>query len=170
MGRTQPVRVAPVTWRAASTSGGDGGGGDGRPAGSSTTVAAPNVISTSGIIPLNFVFTNLAASATTQGTWNDVGTVSLPMPFRGSIVAIGFSANATKTAGTAYFTAYVDSSATTAALYWDTNTATDYIVFSEGSIPFEAGELLDIRATTDASFTPAASTEVGVSLYVTFQP
>lgn len=116
-----------------------------------------------------FTFTNLAASQTALQGSRSVGQVPIIAPFRGSIVALVLRANANKTAGTATAFAYIESEATAATLTWASATNKTNDAWSEGTIPFAAGEELDVRMTTDSSFTPT-TVDVELLLYVTFLP
>lgn len=137
---------------------------------SSTSTVAATVTNTSGILPLVWTYTNLAASQTALiGTWEVVGQVGVQMLFSGSIVGIAYRSNAAKTAGTATFWPYIDATVQTNGLSWTDNLTMDYLTFPEGQVPFAAGEELDVRVTTSSSYAPATS-EVGVLLYVTFSP
>lgn len=63
-------------------------------------------------------------------------------------------ANAAKTAGTATFIVYINGAATTADLEWTTGETHDLATFLAGEHPFDRGDTVDIRVTTDGSFAP----------------
>mgnify|MGYP001256705737 CR=1 FL=1 len=104
------------------------------------------------------------------GQWAGLVAVAVQMPFRGSIVGLSYRANAAKTAGTANFTAYVETEPqTNTVLDWTNGLVRDYLTFSEGIYPFNAGEDVSVLVTTNSSFSPT-TIEVAATLYATFTP
>jgi len=93
--------------------------------------------------------------------------LSVEAPFRGSVLGLGLTASANKTAGTFTATVYVAGSATEATLTWSNSTATTTNTFLKGDYSFSAGDAIDVRVTTDAGFLPDPST-VEVILYLAF--
>ncbi len=119
---------------------------------------------------------NLAASATnTQMTFdvagaNQIGAGSrIKMAFAGTAIGICVTGSAARTAGTATFQIYkngADIGASSDAVIDGTNT--QFVCSTGGTGTFAAGDILDIRVTTNAGFLPAASTEYTADLYVNY--
>ncbi len=125
----------------------------------------------SGMVSYQFGFANLAASQTAlQATRDIAGTqsqVGVRMPYAGSIIALGYEGNESKTAGTATFVVYIAAEATLATVTWSTNNAGDIITFPASTYPFDPQELVDVRVTTDSSFAPT-TVDVDIMVYVAF--
>lgn len=119
---------------------------------------------------------NLAASATnTQMTFDVAGANQIAagsrikMAFAGTAIGICVTGSAARTAGTATFQIYkngADIGASSDAVINGTNT--QFVCSTGGTGTFAAGDILDIRVTTDAGFLPAASTEYTADLYVNY--
>jgi len=128
----------------------------------------------SGILAYTFGAIDLAASLSASKLY-----VAVPGPasvagrqlaraalFAGEIVAIELSADAAKSAGSGSFEVYVDDVASGAELDWTTGNQRQVATFGRGLYTFAAGAALDVRVTTDASFAPAGSLDVLVTVYV----
>ncbi len=128
----------------------------------------------SGILPYVFGAIDLAASLTASKLYVAVpGSASVagrqlsrPALFAGEIVAIELSADAAKSAGSGTFAVYVEDVASGAELDWTTGNQRQVATFGRGLHTFAAGAALDVRVTTDASFAPAGSLDVLVTVYV----
>lgn len=118
-----------------------------------------------GGIPLAFYATpGTGATATAMNRPGSANTSGVEMPFRGSITAISVSGSAAKAGGTASFTVYVSGTATSATHTW-TNVQREYTLFAKDTAGFAAGDYLDVRFTTDGSYTPT-TTVVEVMVWV----
>ncbi len=125
---------------------------------------APN-----GVVCHIFSLSALAASQSALQASRDIGQFGVQMPFRGSILGLGFSSSLAKTDGTATFEVFVDAEATGARLDWDTGASMDIENWADGTYPFTPSEVADIRATTDDSFLPVTA-NIELMLYVTYVP
>lgn len=132
-------------------------------------VAIDSISNTVGIVPYSFGFASLGASQSNLRASRTVAglarQIAVPVPFRGSVVGIGFSATGNKTGGTATFTAFRNGTALEAAVSWANATNKGLAAFPRGRHGVSVGDDLDIRATTDASFAPT-TLDVEVILYV----
>lgn len=93
----------------------------------------------------------------------------LVIPYRGSIAAISFAANDSKSAGACDFRAYADGLATDMDIEWTDGLTKDYAVLPQGTAVFEAGTEVDVRVTTDGSFAPT-TVDVRVTLFIALNP
>ncbi len=119
---------------------------------------------------------NLAASATNSQLVFDVAGVAqiaagsrIKMAFAGTAIGICVTGSAARTAGTATFQVFkngVDIGASSDAVINGTNT--QFVCSTGGTGTLVAGDILDIRVTTDAGFLPTASTEYTADLYVNY--
>lgn len=130
-----------------------------------------------GIIEFTYGLADIAINLTNSQLYRIIPSASsigaqvgAVLPSRGSIIGMTFAASANKTAGTATFTAYVAGTATGATLSWGNSVAAGQTLYAKGTYPFAAGDTLDVRITTDASFAPAASNDVIVMLYCYMDP
>jgi hypothetical protein len=87
------------------------------------------------------------------GTNMTVSGSRIPMAFNGRVVGIVVTGSAACTAGTAVFTVFKNASAT--AVSATISTANPQYVYSDtGTDTFVAGDIIDIRVTTDGTLTP----------------
>lgn len=92
------------------------------------------------------------------------------MPYPGSILALSWYSNAAKTAGTVYFSPYVNGVIKTGAIgSWVTGTSYGTQTWPASTYVFAAGDRLDIRVSTNSAFLPTTA-DVEVLAYVTFDP
>ncbi len=157
--RTTPIRPR---WRSASTGGVPDRDTRDRPA--TETVSVEQKIS--GLVPYSFEFAALSGTVTAQqGTrGNNVSAISIGAPYAGSIVGLAFASETVLSAGSATFTAFIAGGASDASIRW-TALSSDEVAFLAGTVPFDAGESLDVRATTTSL---APSSDIEVILYVTY--
>ncbi len=121
-----------------------------------TQEAQERVLSTSvGITALaGFYATPAGTASAVQMNRAGAGVaLSVPTPFRGSILGIVISASTNKTAGTATFDVYVNGVPTGASLSWPTSSSSAAVSFNMDSYGFNAGDKVDVRVTT-VSYTP----------------
>lgn len=115
---------------------------------------------------------NVAASQTSvvMVRWTTTGTgfATQWLAIRpGSITGIGVKSNAARSAGTLTVTAHINGSATALAAVLDgTNTTSKSTTQARGVDNFVAGDVLDIRITTDGSWAPTTA-DITASLEVT---
>lgn len=110
---------------------------------------------------------NLRRSQTNQqmlivavGGTNQTATGSrIQMAFAGKIIGLTVSGSAVCTGGTAVFTVFVNGSASDASATINSTTNTTYAYSGSGTTSFAAGDLLDIRVTTSATYSPDNSNE-----------
>ena len=90
----------------------------------------------------------------------------MSMPYAGNIVGISVGGNAARTAGSATFTVFKNDSTTGFTCVIDgSNTQYNKCTQSSGSDTFSAGDLFDIRVTTDLTFAPT-TTEYAVEIWI----
>lgn len=127
--------------------------------------AAPASIVGSGggtALIVGFGEDNLSASLTNAQLYRNVQGVEVQLPVTmargGSIVGVAVAASATRSAGTATFEVFKNGSATGLTCVLN-GTDTQYASASQGVDldTFVAGDRLDIRVTTDASWSPTTS-------------
>jgi len=128
-----------------------------------------------GVLSMQFGTLNLAASQSAlqlyrswPGSTATLVQAGVVQPYRGHILAMMLRSNASITAGQATFQAYTEGVVAGATLTWTSgyrSTAT----FAPGTYTFEAGNELDVRVTTDASFAPVTS-DIEIILIASFTP
>jgi hypothetical protein len=178
----KPPSFAPRPSSAAAGGGGLGGIGSGGSQGLQTLreiVAGATesaVTDVGGVIAVKFGVINLGASQSaallytdTPGSTIQANQVGLVVPFRGSLAAISFKASANKTAGTATFRPYVGGAASSLFVDWVTGADKGYKAIAQSSAIFEAGSEVDVRVTTDGSFTPT-TVDVQITLFIVLNP
>lgn len=160
-----------------------GGGGTGGTSGSTRTLgesveegAQTEVSQALSIIPVEFGIVNVTASLSASrlyrmnpGSTSQANQVGVTMPYRGSVAAISFTSNAAKSAGTCSFTVYIDGAATTATATWTTGDTEGYANISSDIASFTAGQIVDVRVTTDGSMSPTTN-DVIVTLFLLLNP
>lgn len=116
-----------------------------------------SIVITGGISSLVFSDSNTAANSTAHQIDDIMGTqISIVLPFRGSIVAMGVSGSAAKSAGACRFDFYINGSASGA--YIDVpNQQYSYQRFSKAQYGWIAGDIADVRVTTDGSYSPVTN-------------
>lgn len=97
---------------------------------------------------------------------NDVQGVV--MPWGGSIVGVGVTLSANKTAGTLTFYASIGGAVTTFGATVANATSSASAVQKHGITRFAAGAVLGVMYDSDANLLPAASADAAVDLYVVF--
>lgn len=117
--------------------------------------------------------TNLAASLTASALVFDYGQAAqtaagsrIPMPNAGVITGVIVAGSAVRTAGTATFIVYKNNAATAVTGIIDA-TNTQFVASTGGTVTFVAGDILDIRVTTNAAFAPT-TLEFGAMIVVAF--
>ena len=134
---------------------------------------APLTVQSGAVIPYSFGVLNLAASLTNSqlyrsipGSTATMAQIGAPAIYRGSIVGLSCRGNGSVPAGQAAFSGWIAGAATGASIGWVSGTGI-YASFVAGAYPFNAGQELDVRVTTDGAFAPAGSLDVEVILYLT---
>jgi len=92
------------------------------------------------------------------GTSMSVSGSRMMMPFNGRITGIIVTGSAACTAGSAVFTVFKNAAASAVSATISTANP-QYVYANTGTDTFVAGDILDIRVTTDGTFTPNGSTE-----------
>ncbi len=105
---------------------------------------------------------NLAASLTNSQLYRQVQGDQIQLPvvvsFDGSVVGISVAASEARTAGTATFEVFINDVATGLTVVLNvTNTQYFYSSQALGLDTFVAGDRIDVRVTTDASWAPVTS-------------
>ena len=143
-----------------TASGGSGGSTSGGTGGTLGGAVATRAQQVAGTNQYEFTWTALAASQLVLQGSRTVGRFGIQAPWAGSIIGLSFMGSVVKTAGVATFTVYLGGTATAATMYWTSFAQNDAVTFTPGSIPFYAKELIDVRVTTSADFTPAPDVSV----------
>lgn len=118
--------------------------------------------------------TNLAANSTNllmqfnYGLATQTGAGSrVAMPNAGIITGVMASGNVASTAGTATFTVFLNGVATAVTGVIDA-TNPQFVASTGGTAAFVAGDILDLRVTTDGNFLPSGSSDYGAMITVAF--
>lgn len=151
------VRVPVWRRRALDGSAGGGGGAAQSPASSSGLVRAVAVAEASGIFVVTFSITNLAASLSASQLLREGLTLPIEMAFRGYIAALALTSTEAKSAGTASFEVFLEGAASGAKLDWTTGLTEQVAVFTKNQFGFVADQKLDVRVTTNGSYTPTTA-------------
>jgi hypothetical protein len=123
---------------------------------------------------VQFSIVDLAASLTASKLYRAVAgssVVGRQVPhravFRGYIAGMSLSADASKSAGVATFEPYVEDVAQgmDAQLAWTTGVDGQVATFEANKFGFSSDDRVDVRVTTDGSFTPT-TVDVLVDLYL----
>lgn len=122
------------------------------------------------IIP-GFGEDNLAASLTDSQLYRQVQNVQTQTPvtaaYNGELVGLSVASSEARTAGTATFEVFINGTGTGLTTVLDaTDTQYAFAVQVAGSDSFSAGDRLDVRVTTDGSWTPTTA-DVEVTIFVT---
>lgn len=155
---------APIVNPVATTSSSGGGG---------VSPVKTKVQQASGVIAHPLGFWQVAASVSAVQGWRAItgatqvlAQVGYVMPYSGSILALTYVADAAKTAGQATFIPYIAGSAQVGTAVWTVNNSSGSATWPAGTYVFDAGDVVDVRITTDSAF--AGTPSVAVLLYVTF--
>lgn len=130
------------------------------------TTRIERIIAKGQLVPLNFGQTNVAISQV------DVQLVAeqadgITMPFAGEIVAVTYALSANKTAGVMTVGPTVGGTEVSTLTVTAANgTATGRKLVKRRTAAFAAGAVIGAEITTDASFLPAASAELNVTVWV----
>lgn len=89
------------------------------------------------------------AGGTTQG--------AMVMPYSGSVTGLGIWLTSARTAGTVSATVYVNDVATSLVATINTNVNKGYAVVAAGTINFAAGDIVNLRYTTDGTWAPTTN-------------
>jgi hypothetical protein len=84
------------------------------------------------------------------------------MPFNGKIIGITLSGSAPCTAGTATFTVFKNSTATAVTTVINSTGNIQFSYTNTGTVSFVAGDLLDLRVTTNTAFHPENIEYIGL--------
>lgn len=115
-----------------------------------------------------FTVDNFAASQNDTDLVRVTGIEGATMPWPGSIVAIGASLSAAKTAGTLTFYASVGGTVTTFGAAVADDAAIAYASQASGKTRFDAGDLVGVMYASSADLSPGGTAEAIVDLYVVF--
>jgi hypothetical protein len=125
-----------------------------------------------GLVPFTFTFTSSNPGTQTRGYRIITGAdgtggrqLESTLIFRGSIVAMAFSSDFARTAGTESFEALINGTQS-ARIAWTTNVMNDYAVFTPNLYPFNAGDRLTVLQVVGSDFLPQAM-NIEVTVYVT---
>jgi hypothetical protein len=125
-------------------------------------------IGSGGILSIPFRYDNIGTEQTNVQMLSPSGlATSVTMPFRGSLLALGFSGTAAKSAGVMTVTLFIDGVATTAIA---TVPSQRYYTakFNKGSYGWSADSEIDLRITTDGSYAPTTNDWEAIA-YVTLE-
>jgi hypothetical protein len=134
---------------------------------SDTQVApqAANLGTASGVVAYTFYATPTTSQTNIAMTRaGHAAALSIPMPYKGSVVALALEADTAKTAGAANFTVRKNGTSTSAAFFWANNQRQN-TQFSNGQITFARNDYLDVTYTTGSTYAPTTA-KVEVTVYL----
>ena len=141
-----------------------GGPGGPLPSPGGSSSSSPQAALPNGIMAIEFSIVNIAANLTASQMYRILGgsggaqatQIGFAAPFKGSIVGLTIISTAAKSGGSFVATAYRNGVASSATLTWGSTTSLTR-TFQPGTVPFAAGDVLDVRATTNGSYTPTTA-------------